>query len=204
MSSEQFLDHFLTFKHSPADGPSELFPRSPCSLLPPSAEGNPVCPWKWGFIGEDGIPDYIFKMANNPRSLPEYPIQSLGVTPPLCLAGTEACIILEDISYSLLLAWRTDLKRGLSSYNPLELRWMKSRHTQRDLGHQSCRIFIAFQISLQLLLCPEKWFHMKKVWGDSANWAKTGRGFGKLSTALAHLAAAAGRMFHSEGLGWLL
>lgn len=65
-------------------------------------------------------------MTNNPRPLPKYPIQSLGVTPTVCLAGMEACIMLEDISYSLLLAWSTDLKGGLSPYNPLELQRIKA------------------------------------------------------------------------------
>ena len=33
---------------------------------------------------------------------------------------------------------------------------------------------------------------------------KAGGGFGEVSAALARLAAVAGRMFHSEGLGWPL
>lgn len=33
---------------------------------------------------------------------------------------------------------------------------------------------------------------------------KTGRAFGEVRAALARLAAVAGRMFHSEVLGWLL
>lgn len=44
----------------------------------------------------------------------------------------------------------------------------------------------------------------KKKEGRSANGAKTGTGSGEVSTALACLAAVVGRMFHSEGLGWLL
>lgn len=90
------------------------------SLLPPSAEGEPVCPWRWGFIGGYGIPNYTFKMPKNPRTLPNNPIRSFSVTPTLCLADMEVCIMLEDVSYSLHVAW-TDLKRAslfvaLSSY----------------------------------------------------------------------------------------
>lgn len=124
MSSEQFLDHFLTFKYSPADGPSELFPRSPSSLH--LQKVGLFAPGGGGWLVKMAYLTTYSKSQRTPRSLPEYPTQFLGVTPTLCLAGTEACIILEDISYSLLLVWRTDLKRGLSSYNPLELRWMKA------------------------------------------------------------------------------
>ena len=50
----------------------------------------------------------------------------------------------------------------------------------------------------------KKRLHLKKVGGCSANQAKTGRGFGEVGAASARLAAAAGRMFRNEGLGWLL
>lgn len=62
--------------------------------------------------------------------------------------------------------------------------------------------FTASFVSWKMVSYEKKKGKEKK--GRPANGAKTGTGSGEVSTALACLAAVAGRMFHSEGLGWLL
>lgn len=80
--------------------------------------------------------------------------------------------------------------------------FLKAAFTRRgDSVHESRGIYTShgsFFSPQIIMLC------MKKVEEYSANWAESGGKFGEVSAALAHPAAVAGRMFQSEGLGWLL
>lgn len=81
--------------------------------------------------------------------------------------------MLADISYSLLLAWSTDLKGGLSPYNSLELQRIKAV-TRRGIWAWKLKNFHAFEISLRLLLSPEKCILYEEYMGIfcklSKNW----------------------------------
>lgn len=180
----------LTLKLSPAAGISELFPLPLSICWERVHEGEAWRSWRWRA--------QLFNITNNPGLLPKYVCD--GDSAP------GARIMSEDISHCLHLAWSAE-RRPLSLQLP-GAEMDKGRHTQRDFRHESRRIFMRFKSVYSLFCLLENGFiwkkKEKKKEGRSANGAKTGTGSGEVSTALACLAAVAGRMFHSEGLGWLL
>lgn len=156
----------LTLKLNPAAGTSELFPPSSAYLRVKL------------YVGGDGIHNYTFNTTNNPRPLPKY----------VCDGNSVSCRSLhklEDISSSLHLAWSTE-RRPLSLQLPgAELD--KSHHTQRDLKHESWRIFMRFKSVYSLFCLLENGFMWKKkrrtLCKLSKNWHRIWRGQHRLGVS---------------------
>lgn len=133
----------LTLKLNPAAGTSELFPL-------------PLSVWGWCFLWVEMAPATTHL---TPRTTPD-PSPNPCVTATLWAAHSEACIMLEDISSPLHLAWGAE-RRPLSLQFPgAELD--KSHHTQRDLRHESWRIFMRFKSVYSLFCLLENSFMWKK------------------------------------------
>lgn len=110
------------------------------------------------------------------RPLPNPPsIWSFSKTPTFCPAVMDVCIMLKDISF-----FSTPSLRRWFEKIPLPLQQPraatdKSRHTQRDLRHESWRIYMHSKSFYNSFCLWNKWLHMKFGRGGVAKKTKTAK-----------------------------
>lgn len=115
------------------------------SLLPPSVEGKPVWPCRWGFIGGDGITNYTFRMTKQAQTPPQIPHPIPWCDPdskPCRYGGLHNVGGYKLFSASFMKHW---LEKRPLSLQPPRAAADKSHHTQRDLWHGSWRILKRFK-----------------------------------------------------------